>query len=446
MPFCFLMQFGGERTGVAMRFVLASYGSRGDVEPAVVLARELKGRGHDVLVAVPPNLVEFAENAGLTAVACGLDSGVSMESQREYWTVYFRTPWKFRQLSRMARETAEFASQCWTEMTDTLTSLVEGADVLITGLIFEQPAANVAEAREIPLVTLHYFPARAHGRLLPPLPAALSRLAMQVNDWAAWRGTRAAEDAQRRTLGLAAATCPAPQRIARRGSLEIQAYDAFCFPGLAAEWAQYNSGRSARRPFVGALALAAPTGADERVCAWIAQGSPPVFFGFGSVPLQSPQETIAMIARVCARLGLRAVVGAGGSDFGDVAPPAHVLVVGAVNYATVFPLCRAVVHHGGAGTAAACLRAGVPQVVLWTLPDQPSFAANLRRLKAGVGRRFSVTTEKTLTADLRKVLDPGYMARAGVVARQMSTVSGSAAAAADRVEEYARPGCGAKDR
>jgi UDP:flavonoid glycosyltransferase YjiC (YdhE family) len=440
------VQFCGEKAGEAMRFVLASYGSRGDVEPVVVLARELKGRGHDVLVAVPPNLVGFAENAGLTAVACGLDSRVSMDAQREYWTMYFRTPWKFRQLSRMARETAEFASRCWADMTDTLSTSVNGADVLITGLIFEQPAANVAEAHGIPLVTLHYFPARAHGRLLPPLPAALSRLAMQLNDWVAWRGTRAAEDAQRRTLGLAAATGPVPQRIARRGSLEIQAYDAFCFPGLAAEWAPHNTGRPPLRPFVGALALAAPTGADGRVSAWIAQGSAPVFFGFGSVPLQSPQQTIAMIARVCARLGLRAVVGAGGSDFGGVAPDEHVLVVGAVNYATVFPLCRAVVHHGGAGTAAACLRAGVPQLVLWTLPDQPSFAANLRRLKAGVGRRFSATTEKTLTADLLKVLGPECVARAGVVAQQMSTVSGSAVAAADCVEEYARAGSGALDR
>lgn len=424
-----------------MRIVLASYGSRGDVEPAVVVGRELKRRGHDVLMAVPPNLVGFTEDAGLAVVACGLDSHESMAAQRRYWTLYFRTPWKLKELSRMARETEEFATECWAHMTTTLKEVTAGADLLITGLIFEQPAANVAELYDIPLVTLHYFPARAHGRLLPPVPAPLSRLAMTVNDRAVWRGTRKAEDAQRRDIGLAAATGPVPRRIAERGSLEIQAYDDLCFPGLAQEWAAWNVCRTPRRPFVGALAMASPTESDEPLAAWIAQGGAPIFFGFGSIPLESPTETIAMITRVCARLGRRAVVGAGGTDFGNAAPAAHVKLVGAVNYATIFPSCCAVVHHGGAGTLAACLRAGVPQVILWTLPDQPSFAAHLRRLKVGVGRRFSVTTEKTLAKDLRTVLEPRYVARAGEIARLMSTAADSAVAAADCVEDFVRGGC-----
>ncbi len=52
-----------------MKFVLAAYGTRGDVEPNVVVGRELLRRGHDVRMAVPPNLVGFAEAAGLAAVA-----------------------------------------------------------------------------------------------------------------------------------------------------------------------------------------------------------------------------------------------------------------------------------------------------------------------------------------------------------------------------------------
>ena len=81
-----------------------------------------------------------------------------------------------------------------------------------------------------------------------------------------------------------------------------------------------------------------------------------------------------MIGAACALLGERALVGAGGTDFSGVPHFDHVKVVGVVNYATIFPTCRAVVHHGGAGTLAACLRAGVPQLILWTLPDQPFFS------------------------------------------------------------------------
>ncbi|MBO0675916.1 glycosyltransferase [Mycolicibacterium sp. S2-37] len=421
-----------------MRFVLSSYGGRGDVEPAVVVGRELQRRGHDSLIAVPPNLVGFAESAGLPALAYGLDSTTILDLQREYFTCYSRTPWKFRELNRMARETERFAGECWAEMTRTLVSVTDSADLLLTGLIFEQPAVNVAELTGIPLATLQYFPCRAHGQLLPYLPSALSRLAMAANDWAAWRGTRKSEDAQRHDLGLPSATGPAPRRVADHGSLEIQAYDEVCFPGLATEWAAWNRQQPPRRPFVGALAMAAPAAADADAASWISDGTPPIFFGFGSVPIGRPSETVSMIAAACARLGERAMVGAGGTDLSGVPQFEHVRVVDQVNYATIFPICRAVVHHGGAGTLAASLRAGVPQLILWTLPDQPFFAAQLKRLKVGAGRRFSTTTEETLVRDLRRILAPEYVARAREIAPRMTTPAQSAAAAADHAEEFAR--------
>jgi UDP:flavonoid glycosyltransferase YjiC (YdhE family) len=417
-----------------VKFVLASYGGRGDIEPAVVVGRELQRRGHDVRMAVPPNLVDFTEAAGLEAVEYGLASQPIMDLQRRYWTCYFRTPWKLKELNRMGRETQEFATQCWGEMTTALASAAAGADLLLTGLIFEQPAANIAEYLDIPLATLHFFPVRAHGRLLPFLPSPLSRAAMTVNDWLVWRGTKKDEDAQRRELGLPKSTAPAPQRIAERGSLEIQAYDEVYFPGLASEWAKWDG----QRPFVGALAMALPTDADDEVASWIAAGTPPICFGFGSVPVESPADTIAMIAAACAQLGERALVCSGSTDFTNAPHFEDVKVVGVVNYATIFPACRAVVHHGGAGTLAAGLRAGVPQLILWTLPDQPFFAAQLKRLKVGTGRRFSTTTQKSLVADLRRILTQGYVARAREIAPRITEPAKSATATADRVENFAR--------
>ena len=157
-------------------------------------------------------------------------------------------------------------------------------------------------------MTLHHFPARANGHFLPFLPAPLGRTAMTVSEWLHWRGVfRKIEDAQRRELGLPKATGPAPRRITKRGSLEIQAYDEFCFPGLAAEWAKW----SGQRPFVGPLTMELPTDADDDVASWIAAGTPPICFGFGSIPVESGADTLAMIAGACAQLGERALVCAG---------------------------------------------------------------------------------------------------------------------------------------
>jgi UDP:flavonoid glycosyltransferase YjiC (YdhE family) len=417
-----------------MKFVLACYGVRGDVDPGVVVGQELLRRGHDVRIAISPNLVDFAESAGLTAVPYGLDPQALVDAQRDYFTCFFRSPWRVRELIRLARESREVATESWAEMSRTLTSLADRADVLISGPQFEQPVANVAEYYDIPFAMLHFFPVRAHGQLVSLVPAPLIRSAMTANDWLNWRGMKRAEDAQRRELGLPKATGPAARRITERGSLEIQAYDEVCFPGLAAEWAKWNG----QRPFVGALTMEQPTDSDEEVLSWIAAGKPPIYFGFGSISVDSGADMLAMISNACAQLGERALICAGGTDFSRLPHLDHVKVVGPVNFADIFPACRAVVHHGGGGTTAAGLRAGVPNLILWTLPDQPLWGAAVKRLKVGTSRRFSTTTEKSLVEDLRTVLAPQYATRARETATRMTKPAESIGTAADLLEDFAR--------
>ncbi|ORV16688.1 glycosyltransferase [Mycobacterium celatum] len=417
-----------------MKLVLASYGTRGDIEPSVALGRELLRRGHDVRMAVPPDLVGFAESAGLAAVSYGVDTQAPLGVYRDFWTGFFRKPWRIPDLIRLWRKARELATRCWEEASITLTALADGADLLFTGLVFEQPAANVAEYYDMPLATLHYYPKRVNGQLLPFLPAPLNRAVARASEWLIWRASKRLEDAQRRELDLPKATGPAARRISQRRSLEIQAYDELCFPGLAAEWAGWNG----RRPFVGALTVELPTDADEEVLSWIAAGTPPIFFGFGSIPFEYPADMIVMISAVCEELGERALVCAAGADLGDVPRTEHVKVVDAVNYAAVFPACRAIVHHGGAGTTAAALRAGVPQLIRWMAADQPYWAAAVKRLKVGRARRFSSTTRRSLIADLRRILAPQYSARAREIAGQLSKPAESVATAADLVENFVR--------
>ncbi|ORW85149.1 glycosyl transferase family 1 [Mycobacterium sp. IEC1808] len=417
-----------------MKFVLASWGSRGDVEPNLAVGRELVLRGHDVCMAVPPDLVAFTEAAGVRAVGFGPEARSILDSHRDFWTCFFSHPWRVRELIRSRLAIAGPLLRGWQEMSTTLKSLAHGADLIFTGINFEDAAANIAEYYDIPLATLHYFPLRPNGQTLPFLPARLRRAAVAAFWWVSWRGMKKAEDAQRRELGLPKATGSAPRRITERGSLEIQAYDEACFPGLAAEWAKWDG----QRPFVGTLTLEMPTDADEEVASWIGAGTPPIFFGFGSIPLESPADTIAMIAAACAQLGERALVGAAGTDYGDVPHFDHVKVVGTINYATVFPACRAVVHHGGSGTTPVAMRAGVPQLILYWDLVHAVYGSAVKRLKVGTARRFSTATERSLVADLRIILAPEYAAHARELATRMTEPAKSAADAADRLENFAR--------
>jgi UDP:flavonoid glycosyltransferase YjiC (YdhE family) len=378
--------------------VLAAYGSRGDTEPFAAVARELMRRGHDVCMAVAPAMVGFVELAGLAAVPFGPESLASSRNRSPQGPV-----------SAVADE-KQYLYRAMEEWATALTALANGADLLLTGRVEQQLAANVADYYGIPQAALHFYP-EAHLRQT------------------GWIGDvmEEAEEAHRRALGLAEATRPSPR------SLEIQAYDALCFPSLAGEWADDDSWR----PFVGALTLELPTEADDEVLSWIAAGTPPIYFGFGSgVWLQHPAHTLALISVACARLGERALICAGASDFANSPHPDHVKVVGAMNHAAIFPACRAVVHQGGAGTTAAGMRAGVPTLILWhPTNDQQIWADAVTRLKVGSGRAFSASNLGSLVADLGSILDPQCITRAREVAAQVTKPAASAASAADLLED-----------
>lgn len=417
-----------------MRFALASYGTRGDIEPSLVVGRELQRRGHNVCIAVPPDLVSFAESVGLTAVPYGAETQAWMDAFHKFSTSLFGTFWRIQDISRSGREIREVTIQSWAHMNKTLKSMAEGADLVLAGQTYQEIAANVAEYHGLPLATLHHVPMRPNGQVVAILPAPASRFAVRTFDWLTWRLSKKVEDAQRRELGLPKATSASPRRIAEWGSLELQAYDEVAFPGLAAEWAQWRR----QRPFVGALTMELATSADDEAASWIAAGTPPIFFGFGSMPVKSPAATVEMISGACAQLGERALICAGWNDFDDVPHFDHVKVVGAVNYASIFPICRAAVHHGGSGTTAASLRAGIPTLILSVDGNQIIWGAQVkRRLKVGTHRRLSATTRESLVVDLRRILAPEYAIRARELAGRMTKPADSVAKAADVAENFA---------
>jgi UDP:flavonoid glycosyltransferase YjiC (YdhE family) len=410
-----------------MKFALAIHGSRGDVEPFAAVGLELQRRGHEVRMAVPPNMLGFVDSAGLDAAAYGPSSQAVNEEDfiRNFWNI--STPVK------VVRASKYYLGEVWAEMGTTLTSLAEGTDLLMTGMVQQGLAVNVAEYYRIPLAELHCFPVRVNSQILPALPSPLIRSGISALWWAHWRMTKRAEDNQRRRLGLPNAVGSSTQRIVERGSLEIQAYDELFFPGLAAEWTQCNG----QRPFVGALTMTMPTDADDEISSWCAAGQPPIYFGFGSMPVRSFGATVEMISAACAELGERALIYVGANDTGNTSQSDHVKIAGPMNHAAIFPACRAVVHHGGAGTTAAGMRAGVPTLILWVTADQPIWAAQVKRLRVGSARRFSGTTKDSLVAELRRILTAQYVARAREIVTHMTEPEESVTAAANLLEKAA---------
>jgi sterol 3beta-glucosyltransferase len=157
-------------------------------------------------------------------------------------------------------------------------------------------------------------------------------------------------------------------------------------------------------------------------------GPPPVFFGFGDMTPDDPGQFIELATAAGCQAGVRQVIQAEQTHPASAGRPGDSIVIGDVPHDWLFPKMAAVVHHAGAGTAAAGLRAGVPAVTVPVLADQPFYAARLAAL--GVGplpiprRRLTVAA---LAAAIRDaVARPSYQTQAGALSRRLASEDGAA--------------------
>ncbi|NLG56433.1 MAG: glycosyltransferase [Rhodococcus sp.] len=422
-----------------MKISIPLTGTRGDVQPAVALALELQGRGHDILVGAPPNLVDFVKSAGIEAVPCGPDVEKLYSSEKGQKALAAGS--SFKLMPMVAQQMAEYAEQ----MDDEMIGVCEGADIVVSTLLTEDRAQSICEAMGIPLVTKHPFPARKNSLYTLPggiphswnLPKPVVRGSWTLTE--KMRGVAFGKylKSLRRKLDLPPTKDSIETLLRRDGVPELQAYDSALLPGLAEEWGQ-------QLPFVGFLTLPREARAkmgeqvDEDVMSWIKDGQAPVYVGFGSIPIRDTGPLLRMVEKVSARLGQRVPVNASWSDIDPNAQVGdHMKIVSNLAYDLVFPYCRAAVHHGGIGTTFESVRAKLPTLVCSISFDQPLWGAQVVRLGLGGHLPFSKINEERFEKELAAVLEPQVRERVEQFAPTLDEGTQGSARVADVVEARA---------
>jgi len=423
-----------------VRVALVTLGTRGDVQPMVALGAELARRGHDVVLGLSRGGEELGRRAGLTVLPVGPDPYLWLQTNEVLGLVT-----KGKTLA-VAEGLMAGLHALATEIDDEVLAACEGADVVVSGFLAEGRAAVVAEHLGAPLVLVHTVPARRTDAVpFPALPApplgfpGLNYLVWTAGERAHWYKVKPEINVLRRRLGLATTRKPTARRCADQGALELQAYSPAVVPGLAH--------CPSHRPVIGAFEL----GAEERLRlgegplaadldAWLADGEPPAYFGFGSMPVEDPQRVLDMVARVSTSLGMRALLSTGAHDFASAhASSRDLRVVGAVNHHELLPRCRLAVHHGGAGTTAAVTRAGIPSTVCSFMMDQHFWGNQVRHLGVGTHVPFFKLDDEALRAHLSQLLDPGVAERARLLGAVVRSEPPAVPRAADLVEEAVSP-------
>jgi transposase len=155
--------------------------------------------------------------------------------------------------------------------------------------------------------------------------------------------------------------------------------------------------------------------------AFLDAGTPPVYVGFGSMPMRASTDAAQVAIEAIRAQGRRALVGSGWADLALIDDRDDCIVIGEVNQQAHFGRVAPVEHHGGAGTTTTAARAGAPQVVVPQAADQPYWAGRVADLGVGTAHDGPTPTTESLSDALRTALTPETRARATAVAGTIRT-------------------------
>ncbi len=361
-----------------MKLTMLTIGSRGDVQPMLALARELIGAGHDVTIATHPRFAQLAERAEVPFARIAEGRVGAGASTPEGWrwinsgSRYLPTWVAYVQDARtVVRE----------RLGDALTAGA-GSDAIIAADLGILVGWQVAQHLNCPLI-------RVNLNLPGPLQELTGPLAQGARA-ALWRAIRLGLKGPRRDLGLP----PLPRRdpmsdLNARHALLLKAYTRAIVPDATGgpTWAHPTG--------FWFLELAVDPEPSAALAEFLAAGAPPVCVDFGSMADADPDATMRLLVDVLHRTGHRGVILTAPHRRSNVELPASVIAVGPTSHTWLFPQCVAAVHHGGAGSTAGALRAGIPSVPVAHTEDQMRLARRMHKL----GLASAPIRRRRLTAD-----------------------------------------------
>jgi len=364
-----------------MRIAIFAIGSQGDVRPSAALGAGFVRAGHDVRLVTLPAFRALAEEHMLEFAPVQVDPYAFITGDiGQSWMDSMDKP--LRLVAGVSRAAAEFLAP----ITEDAVAACRGFDALLYNVPLSIAGYTVAEALGIPGIPTAVAPYHATRTfpsiITPSLPlkgALVNRLsgtaAIQVL-WMMFRSHMNRWRAARPGMG------PLPwwnplQEISRAGIPWLYGFSPSVIPAPA-DWPRtaavcgywFTSTGPAWKP-------------DPALADFLDAGPAPVYVGFGSMVGSDPGKTVEKVLEAVRLAKVRAILATGWGGMQHAALPTEVFPVESVPHDWLFPRVSAAVHHGGAGTTAATLRAGIPSVVVPYFYDQFFWGARLQALGVG---------------------------------------------------------------
>ena len=401
-----------------MRIVIVTIGTRGDVQPYIALAQGLRAAGHSVAICthatfrgfVESYRIDFAPLAGDIRALLTSDAGRSLLAQHNPIAA--------------VRQLHALAAPLLREVMADIIAATAGAGLILGSTLGYLNAVTAAQVHAAPLILAGLQPFTPTAAFPSALLAPSSRrtpgsgLYNRLTHHASYRllqlvSTRLANRFRRELTGLP------PLRYADVFG-ELIAQRRPVIYGVSEHLLPRPADYGPQIAFTGFWFLDQATGWQPPAAleAFLAAGAPPVYIGFGSMSDRDPAHLARIAVEALQRSGQRGILASGWEGLAAQQLPPDILRIDGAPHDWLFPQVALVVHHGGVGTTAASLRAGVPQIVVPFSADQPLWAAQVHRRGVGAPpiprRRLDVGTLAEAMLAVRD--DEVLHQRAGIIA------------------------------
>ena len=370
-----------------MHITIFVYGTWGDIRPHVVLGTALQKAGHEVQVVASPGYEKWVRDRGLRFYALTTDVNTFARENAQLMDEGF-----IRQLQTLRTRIAPIFTQMGLEVMEATRS----SDVLMTVEFGLSLLLDVIKANNLKPIFINpapINPTRESNTVLPakpgwfPFEGWYNRLGYSVLRQSSWRGLAGGRNPLAKQLGLPKSSYKAFRAVVDTApALTTVSRHVFQRP---ADWGDHWQ-------VTGFLFDDDPAWSPPpELVDFLAAGEAPVYVGFGSMPDANPAATTRVILDAVRRTGKRGIILIGWAGLGADDVPQNVYILKYAPHRWLFPQMSAVVHHGGSGTTASGMRAGVPTVVVPHQGDQGFWGRRVKEL--GVGT--APIPRKKLTAD-----------------------------------------------
>jgi len=418
-----------------MNILLLTYGSRGDVQPFLALAVGLMKAGHTVTLAAPFRFQGFIEQYG---IHCAPLAGDPDELSR-----FFND--SGGNAYQMVRSMQKHVFRIAPDVVKGVRKALQGVDLLVHSFAFTTGAHSFARELGIPDVSVQMFPVFAPTRSFPAIGMPASGLGW-LNYFSHWFSTKVFWHAG--NLSYYQLRKRAPDAFPAKvywpfhptAGRPITPLIFAISPAVLAKPADWNQ---PHMHVSGYFFLENPDyQPPDALKRFLEAGDPPVCITFGSMVNREAQRIGQAALDATRHTGNRAIVLSGWGGWQPETPPDGTLFLDSAPHEWLFPRCRAVIHHGGAGTTAAGLRAGVPSILIPHAADQPFWGSRVAAIGAGPEPiSVKAVSVDALVAAIHQAGSGSIRRRANEIGCQIRAENGVATAISlieDHVKDYHR--------